>query len=199
MNYNEFHVLSATPRDMECNMKQLPDSDIAETIATALCPLRRSKTRAQAQAGAETAIAMLRMMESRPFPRPDSIKKATGKLREVLEPFGDEQQIPLGGCDRLVMTMRELRSALDWFEHLTGPSSKVDIPKHFAAIQADCLVNEFSQEAPTGTADGKVSEIAGLLYQALTGQEEVKLKHQIDAVRRDWRESGLDEKLCRGR
>ena len=84
----------------------------------ALCPLRRSKTEAQAQAGAETAIKMLRTEASRPFPRPDSIKKATRKLREALEPFGDGQQIPFGGCDRLVMTMRELRSALDWFEAL---------------------------------------------------------------------------------
>jgi hypothetical protein len=58
--YNKFHVLSAAPRNMDCNMKQPPDRDIAETIAIALCPLRRSKTQAQAQAGAETAIRMLR-------------------------------------------------------------------------------------------------------------------------------------------
>ena len=25
LNYNEFHVLSATPWDTECNMKKLPD------------------------------------------------------------------------------------------------------------------------------------------------------------------------------
>jgi hypothetical protein len=25
LNYNGFHVLSATPRDMKCDMKQLPD------------------------------------------------------------------------------------------------------------------------------------------------------------------------------
>jgi hypothetical protein len=95
------------------------------------------------------------------------------------------------------MTMREFLSALGWFEHLDGPSFKVDIPKHFAAIHADCLVNEFSQKPPTGTRDGQVSEIAGYLYQALTGEEDVKLKHQIDAVRRSWRD--LDEMLCRGR
>jgi hypothetical protein len=193
---NEFHVLSATPRNMECNMKQLSDkAGIAEQIGIALCPLRRSKTRAQAPAGAETAIVILRMEASRPFPEAGFIRKTAENLRKALEPFGDGQQIPLGGCDRHMMMMRDLRSALDWLEHLDGPSSKVDIPKHLAAIQADCLVNEFSQKPPTGTLDGQVSEIAGLLYEALTGEEDVKLKHQIDAVRRSWH--GLE--LCRGR
>jgi hypothetical protein len=139
---------------------------------------------------------MLREAASRPFPRTDSIKKATGKLREVLEPFGDEQQILLKGCDRYVMTMRELRSALDWFESLEGPSSKVDVFKYYVATHADSLVNELSQEPPTATV-GKVSETASLLYQAITGEEDVKLKHQIDATRRSWRD--LDESKCRGR
>jgi hypothetical protein len=196
---NEFHLVSATPRNMECNMKQPPDSDIIEQIVTTLHPLRRSET--QAQAGVEKAIAMLRKAAPRPFPRPDSIKKASEKLREAVEPFDDGTQItqiPIDGGDRYhVMTMRDFRSALDWFERLEGPSSKVDMLKHFVATQADCLVNEFSQEPPTGTPDGKVSEIAGFLYQALTGEEEVKLKHQIDAVRRSWRD--LDEPQCRGR
>jgi hypothetical protein len=182
---------------MECNMKQLPDkAEIAEQISTALCPLRRSKTRAQAQAGAETAIAMLRMEASMPFPDAASIGKTAG-LREVLEPFGDGQQIPLNGCDRFVMTMRDFRSALDWFDGLKGPSSKVDLLKHFVANQADCLVNQFSQEPPTATVDGKVSEIASLLYEALTGEKDVKLKHQIDAVRRSWR--SFEGPGCRGR
>jgi hypothetical protein len=92
LNYNEFHVLSATPRNMECNMKQLPDkAGIAETVAIALCPLRPSKTMAQAQAGAETAIEMLRMRASRPFPDAASIRKAVGNLRKALEPFGDSR------------------------------------------------------------------------------------------------------------
>jgi hypothetical protein len=184
------------------------EDGIAEQISNALCPLRRSKTRAQAQAGAETAIAMLRMVASRPFPRPDSIKKATGKLREVLEPFGDDGQTPIWlegcegcglegckGCDGRPMTMREFRSVLDWFEHLDGPSSKVDVFKHFVAVQADCLVNEFSQNPPTG----QVSEVASLLYQALRGEEDVKLKHQVAAaVRRSWRRLNLKPK-ARGR
>jgi hypothetical protein len=97
------------------------------------------------------------------------------------------------------MTMREFLSALDWFEHIDGPSSKVDTRKHFVAVHADCLVNEFSQKPPTATVDGQVSEVASLLYEALTGEEDVKLKHQIDAVRRSWRDSGLDELRCRGR
>jgi hypothetical protein len=176
-------------------MKQPPDSDIIEQIGIALGPPRPG--RRPVAAAIETAIAMLREGASRPFPRLDSIRKATGKLREVLEPFGDGQQIPLGGCERPMMTMRDLRSVLDWLDGLDGPSSKVDILKHSVATQADCLVNEFSQKPPTGTVDGQVSEIAGLLYQALTDKEDVKLKHQIDAVRRSWRD--LDESKCRGR
>ncbi|PNE10946.1 MAG: hypothetical protein CR217_11585 [Beijerinckiaceae bacterium] len=167
-------------------MKRPPDSDIIEQIVTALAPLRRSKTQAQAQVGAKTAIAMLRMEASRPFPNSDSIKKTTRKLHEALEPFGDGQQIPLNGCDRHMMTIRELRSALDWFEHLEGPSSKVDVPKHLAAIQADCLVNEFSQKPPTGGY--RVREIAGFLYEAITGEEGAELKRQAAAVRRSWRD-----------
>jgi hypothetical protein len=184
---------------MECNMKKPPDSDIAETIATTLCPLRRSKTRAQAQAGAETAIKMLRTEASRPFPDSASIKKIAGNLHKAIEPFGDGQQIPLGGCDRLVMTMRELRSALDWFEHLTGPSVRFDRAKYLCAVHADGLVNEFSKKPPTGTPPpkGQAREIAGFLYQSLAGGKWVDLKHQTDAVRRSWRD--LDERLCRGR
>jgi hypothetical protein len=176
---NEFHVLSVTPRNMECNMKQLPDRDIIEQIGIALCPLRRSKTQAQAQAGAETAIAMLRM---RPFPDAASIRKTAGNLRKALEPFGDGQQIPLGGCDRHVMMMRELRSALDWFEGLDGPSSKVDLPKYFAACHANGLVNEFSQKPPNCGYQVR----AGYLYQALTGEEGAELKRQVATEHRSW-------------
>jgi hypothetical protein len=190
LNFNEFHVRSATPRDTECDMKRLPDHDIAETIAIALCPLRRSKTRDQAQARAETAIAMLRMETSEPFPDAASIRKIAKNLHRALESFwfSDGQQIPLSGCDRHVMTMRELRSALDWFEHLDGPSSKVDIPKHFAASHANGLVNEFSRKPPN--SGNRVREIAGLLYQALTGEEGAELKRQVATEHRSWR--GLD-------
>jgi hypothetical protein len=187
---NEFHVPSATPRNMECNMKQPPDSNIIEQIVIALGPPRLG--RRPVAAAVEMAIAMLRKQASQPFPDAASIRKAAENLRKAVEPLGDEQQIiqiPHEGCDcdGHVMTMRDLRSALDWFEHIEGPSSKVDVLKHFVASQADCLVNEFSQNPPTGTVDGQASEVASLLYQAVTGEEDVKLKHQVDAVRRSWR------------
>jgi hypothetical protein len=84
---------------MKCDMKQHPpDCDIIEQIVIALCPLRRSKTQAQAQAGAETAIAMLRKETSEPFPDAASIRKIAGNLRKALESLGDGQQIQLGGC-----------------------------------------------------------------------------------------------------
>jgi hypothetical protein len=201
LNYNEFHVLSATPRNTECNMKQPPnEAEIAEQIGNVLRPLRHSKTRAQAQARAEMAIEMLRKEASRPFPDAAFIKKAAENLRKAIEPLGDAGQTPtwlegregcgLEGCegyDGRPMTLQEFRSALDWFEHLDGPSSKVDRPKHLAAVHADSLVNEFSEEPPTATVDGRTSEVASLLYEALTGEADVKLKHQVDAVRRSWR------------
>jgi hypothetical protein len=167
-------------------MKKLPDHDIAETIAIALCPLRRSKTQAQAQARAETAIAMLRMETSEPFPDAASIRKIAKNLHRALESFwfSDGQQIPLSGCDRCVMTMREFRAALNWFEHINGPSSKVDLPKHFAAGLANSLVNEFSQKPPN--SGNQVREIAGLLYEALTGKEGAELKRQVATEHRSW-------------
>jgi hypothetical protein len=94
------------------------------------------------------------------------------------------------------MTMREFRSTLDWFEHLDGPSSKVDLPKHFAASHADCLVNEFSKRPPN--SGNKVREIAGLLYEALTGEEGAELKRQVATVYRSWRCLNLKPK-ARGR
>jgi hypothetical protein len=175
-------------------MKQHPpDRDIAETIAIALCPLRRSKTQAQAQARAETAIAMLRVDASRPFPDSASIRKIAGNLGKALEPFGDGQQIPLGGCDRHVMTMREFRSALDWFEHINGPSVRFDGAKYLCAARANGLVNEFSQKPPN--SGNQVREIAGLLYEALTGEEGAELKRQVATEHRSW--SGLEH--VRGR
>jgi hypothetical protein len=168
------------------------DRDIVEWIVTILHPLRRSET--ETQAGVEMAIKLLREQDSQSFPRVDSIKKATGKLREALGPCID-LQMPFWDGDQ-PMTIRD---ALDFFEGLEGPSSKVDVLKRRVANQADCLVFGFSQEQPTTTVDGKVSDVASLLYQALTGEKDVRLKRQIDAVRRSWRESGIDESKNRGR
>jgi hypothetical protein len=80
-------------------MKQLPGSDIIEQIVTTLHPLRCSKTRAQAQAGAETAITMLRKETSEPFPDAASIRKIAKNLHSALESFwfSDGQQIPFNG------------------------------------------------------------------------------------------------------
>jgi hypothetical protein len=171
------------------------DRDIIEWIVNILGQLRHSKTRAQAQDRVGLAIKMLREQTSQPFPDAASIRKAAENLRKAVEPLGDEQQL-IQIPDGHIMTMQDLRFVLDWFEGLKGPSSKVDVLKHFVATQADCIVFEFSEEPPTGTVDGRVSEVASLLYEAITGEANVKLKHQIDAVRRSWRD--LDELRCRG-
>jgi hypothetical protein len=197
---NEFYVLSAAPRDTECNMEQPPDHDFIEWIVNVLRPLRCPET--EAQAGVEMAIKLLRETPPLPpiirsFPRSDSIKKASRQLREAFGPFSD-MQMPFWNGDR-AMTIRD---ALDWFEGLEGPSSKVDILKRFVADHADCLVYQFSEKPPSAAASGQVSGVATILYQALTGEEDVRLEHQIDAVRRSWKvapdESKLDELRCRG-
>jgi hypothetical protein len=162
-------------------MKQPPDRDIAEQIVIALGrPLRGSKTQAEAEAVVEMKIALLREAASIRFPDADSIKKATRELLKALKPFLDGQQIPLRSS---VITMRELRYALNWCGSIDGPSNKFDVLKHLAAIYAYGLADELSQKRPTGGR--QVREIAGFLYQAITG-EWVELKRQTDAVRRNW-------------
>lgn len=166
---------------------------IIEWIIISLRPL--SKTEDQALAGVETAIKMLRGGPLRDaidsFPRQDSIRRATKKLRKAFGPF-DGLQMPVWCGDR-PMTISD---ALDWFDGLEGPS-RVDILKGFVATIAEALVNNFSEKPPTATVGGQVSNVATILYQAVTGKGKVKLKHQIDAVRRSWR--GVDESKCRGR
>jgi hypothetical protein len=73
-----------------------------------------SRTRAEAERAAETAIAMLRRDASRSFPDAGVIRKIAENLCEALEAL----EIPLKGCgDRRSMTARELQSALDWLAH----------------------------------------------------------------------------------
>ena len=177
-------------------MKQHPpDSDIIELIVARLGPPRRRG----AYAEVEAKIEMLRANAFRPFPDAASIRKIAGNLRKALEPLGD-MQIPiwLKGCEGRPMTLLDVLSALDWCEHLEGPSQRFDRAKYLAALFADSLVNEFSQKPPTGTEGGQVRDIAGLLYSAISdanADELADLKHQTDAVRRSW----SDLELSRGR
>jgi len=176
-------------------MKKLPDkAEIAESIITELKrgPLR--KDRSNAQACAVIKMAVERMIETLRVgyrgPRPDvgSTRKSAKNFRKALDPLSDAMPIFIKGCDRPVMTLRELRSALDWFESSEdGPSPKFEGGKHCAAIYARRLVNEFSQKPPSTAIGGQVREIGTLLYQAFSGEEDVKLKRQTDAVCRNRR------------
>jgi hypothetical protein len=129
---------------------------------------------------------MLRMETSEPLPDAASIRKTAKNLHRALEPFGDGQQIP---------PMQEIRSALNWLEHINGPASKVDNRKHVAAVHANGLVNEFSQKPPN--SGNQVRDVAGLLYEALTGEEGAELKRQVATEHRSW--SGVDRLRGRGR
>jgi hypothetical protein len=182
LNYNEFHVLSATPRDMECNMKKPPDkAEMVEWIVTALGPLRRPRSDAEASAAVERMIETLRVGYG---PRTDAalIRKAAKNFRKALEPLSDAMPILIKGGDRKHMWLRELRSALDWLECTDGPSPKFDAAKYCAAIYAYRLVKAFSQKPPNTFTHGQVREIGTLLYQAFSGEEDVKLKRQTDDV-----------------
>jgi hypothetical protein len=183
LNYNEFHVLSAAPCNMECNMKKLPDkAEIVAWIVTALGPLRQPRSDAEACAVIERMIEMLRGGYGGPRLDPASIRKAAKNFRKALEPLSDAMPVFIESCDRKHMTLREFRSALDWFGHTDGPSPKFEAAKYCAALYAYRLVKAFSQKPPSTFRHGQVREIGTLLYQAFSGEEDVELKRQTDAV-----------------
>ena len=109
-------------------------------------------------------------------------------MRKELESGSDAMPIPLKDCNRKHMTLREFRSALDWFESTEdGPSRKFEAAKYCAALFAYRLVKAFSQKPPSTALGGQVREIGTLLYQAFSGEEDVDLKRQTDAVCRNRR------------
>ena len=73
---------------------------------------------------------------------------------------------------------------MDFFEHKDGPPQSTE---HLAAEFAHRLVNNFSQKPPSTTFNGQVRLIGTLLYQAVSGEEEVELKRQTDTVLRSAR------------
>jgi hypothetical protein len=162
-------------------MKKLPDkAEIVKKIITELerGPLRRG---APVERAVERMIETLRGGYGGPRLDPASIRKHAKNLHKALEPFYDAMPIFIKGCDRKHMSLRELRSALDYLENTDGPSPKFEADKYCAAIYAYRLVNEFSQKPPSTTFDGQVCKIGTLLYQAVSG-EEAELKRQTDAV-----------------
>jgi hypothetical protein len=174
-NYNDFHLMSANPRntsrDMELPTQQPPDPEIVEQIVTAL---RRPLRHSGAEDEVVTAIGTIRWCSSVPFPNAARVRKAAKNLREKMGPLADGVQIPL--------------------EHVTG-SSRCNLARHLAATLADALIYRFSPTLPSGTPDGQLYEIASLLYEAAGGGKDVSLKREIDLVRKGWR--GLEH--ARGR
>jgi hypothetical protein len=190
LNYNEFHVLSATQRDMECNMKQLPDkAEIVDSIFTELdrFSLRKDRSEAQARAAIERMIETLRVAHEIQRADAGSIAKHAKNLLKALEPGSGAMPIPLKGCDRKHVWLQELRSALDYLGHSHGPSSRYNNTKYCAAIYAYGLVNEFSQKPSSTTFNGQVRDIGSRLYFAITGKEGVNLKRQTDDACRNGR------------
>jgi hypothetical protein len=197
---------------MECNMKKPPDkAEIVEQIIDelGLGPLRKDRSKAQACAAIERMIETLRVGYE--LPRADAafIRKAAKNFRKALEPLSDAMPLPplvantimgwilvcpngepvfIESCDRKHMTLREFRSALDWFESTEdGPSPSFDAAKYCAAIYAYRLVNEFSQKPPSTSLGGQVRNIGTFLYEAFSGEKDVELKTQTDAVCRNRR------------
>lgn len=164
------------------------DDDIVEQIVISLGrPLRRPEK--DAKLAVQVAIGMARQVS---LPDAVAIRKLARDLSNALKPF--RFNIPIEGCERNVMTMAELKSVLDFLQHIAGPSRKVDLTKRMCAELADGLVNNFSPDPPTGTPNGRYQEVAGLLHKAVNGKM-ATLKRQRDAVRESWR--GLEDR--RGR
>ena len=133
----------------------------------------------------EAMIAILRLVATTPPLDTNSLKKNAGNFREVLEPIDDGLQIPipLEGCDKGMMTLREFRSALDWLaDNFGGASSKVNLARLTAAAFAEDLIRRFALSPPTGTVGGPFWTISGLLYEAATGEAERDLKRQVDIM-----------------
>ena len=170
-------------------MKKLPDkADIIVQIVTALGrPLRNDRSEAEASALVESMIKTLR--DGYGGPRPDAafIRNAAKNLRKALEPLSDAIPILIKGGDRGAMQLQEFRSALDYLENTDGPSPKFDAAKYCAALYAYRLVKAFSQKPPSTFRNGQVREIGTLLYQAFSGEKDVELKRQTDAVCRNRR------------
>jgi hypothetical protein len=152
-----------------------------------LGPLRKDRSKAQASAAIEKMIETLRVGYRHPLPDAASIRKAAKTIGKELESGSDAMPILLKDCDRKHITLREFRSALVWFESADRPSPKFDAAKYCTAIFAYRLVKEFSQKPPSTALDGQVRAIGTLLYQAFSGEEDVELKRQTDAVCRNRR------------
>ena len=178
-------------------MKKLPDkAEIVDSIFTELDrSLRKDRSKAQACAAIERMIETLRAGYRHPLPDATTIRKAAKNLYKALEPLSGATAILIKG--RGAMELQEFRSALDYLENTDGPSPKFDAAKYCAATFAYRLVNEFSQKPPTTSAGGQVREIGTLLYQAFSGEEDVELKKQTDAVCRNRRT--LPDNGCRRR
>jgi hypothetical protein len=141
--------------------EKVPDkAEIVEQIVTELGPLRHSETKTST--AVEMTIEHLSIAHELPRADAGSIRKAAKNFRKALEPLSDAMPLPplvantimewilvcpngepvfIESCDRKHMCLRELRSALDWFESTDGPSPKFGYTKNCAAIYAYRLVN----------------------------------------------------------
>ncbi|HEY8033349.1 MAG TPA: hypothetical protein VIF02_13490 [Methylocella sp.] len=165
-------------------MKQLPDkAEIVEQIITELGrPLRQHRSEAEAFTLVESMIKTLRDGYGRPRPDAAFIRKAAKNLRKALEPLSDATPILIKGGDRGAMQLQEFRAALDWFVDTDGPSPKFEAAKYCAALYAYRLVKAFSRMPPSTALGGQVRNIGTFLYEAFSGEENVELKRQTDAV-----------------
>jgi hypothetical protein len=201
---------------MECNMKKPPDkADIVEQIVTALGPLRKDRSKAQACAAIERMIEKLREGPMPPKPKigeelgedrnwyfrcgphAASVRKAAKKLLKALAPYSGGLPVnlkdPLRGLrkgdDQCTIPLQVYRSGLDWLAGHTEADVPPPSTKHLAAEFAHRLVNDFSQKRPSTTFDGQVSKIGTFLYQAVSGEEDVELKRATDTVCKSAREN----------
>jgi hypothetical protein len=76
----------------------------------------------------------------------------------------------------LLDQLTRMRDACQHAEEKVGVHPNVDHEKSSCAAVAMLLMRRLSAHKPTGTAEGRFRSISSLLYEALTGQQEVDLK-----------------------
>lgn len=116
----------------------------------------------------------------------DKIEKRAAALAAEIE-AADEFRKVAALCG---FSLEPLRTALDVFRSRRGGRSG-----HFKWENALCaesaykLIIKFSETSPSSTEDGPFRTIAGLLFEAITGEQEADLKRACDDVMRRRRQS----------
>lgn len=162
---------------------QKDDLNVEEILTHMQAPL--------SSANRQTVSEYLRLASKtlNPFPNADAISDSAKMLARELKPLSDDTPIPLWGCDpshSSHITMKALRSALDYLGHVEGPSPK-QAAKGLAAEFARILEREF--KPPKRGRYGRLKDVAAVIHKVIAGSR-TNTKRAVDAMIRSWRGLG---------